>query len=154
MNINSLLNYVKVATNKRLLISKSSNDSNRCTPYREKLDQHTTCIPNTVRVWSQNIHISHDQRIVIFYEVSNRFVQIHYPREEGLPTQSTARRPSDLWVRTQFLFHNSKWGSGEKTSFCWQSATRLIGPISPTCDRYVQYLQFNHNPSTKSKFQV
>jgi hypothetical protein len=31
-----------VATNKRLLISESHDDSNRCTPYREKYDQHDT----------------------------------------------------------------------------------------------------------------
>jgi hypothetical protein len=30
--------------------------------------------------------------------------------------------------------------SGEKSSSCWQPTTRLIGPISPSCDRYVQYL--------------
>jgi hypothetical protein len=30
--------------------------------------------------------------------------------------------------------------SGEKSSSCWQPTTRLIGPISPACDRYVQYL--------------
>jgi hypothetical protein len=36
----SLINYVKTATNKRLLISESHSDSNRCTPYRGKPDQH------------------------------------------------------------------------------------------------------------------
>jgi hypothetical protein len=30
--------------------------------------------------------------------------------------------------------------TGEKSSSCWQPTTRLIGPISPACDRYVQYL--------------
>jgi hypothetical protein len=30
--------------------------------------------------------------------------------------------------------------SGEKSSYCWQPTTRLTGPISPACDRYVQYL--------------
>jgi hypothetical protein len=32
--------YVKTATNKRLLISKSRGDSNRCTPCSEKPDKH------------------------------------------------------------------------------------------------------------------
>jgi hypothetical protein len=50
-------------------------------------------------------------------------------REEGLPTQSTARRLTDLWVRIQLLSHNSQWSSGKKSSFCWQLATRLTGPI-------------------------
>jgi hypothetical protein len=34
--------YVKTATNKRLLISESRGDSNRCTPCRGKPDQHAT----------------------------------------------------------------------------------------------------------------
>jgi hypothetical protein len=36
----ALLSYVKTATNKRLLISKSHGDLNRCTPYRGKPDQY------------------------------------------------------------------------------------------------------------------
>jgi hypothetical protein len=35
----------------------------------------------------------------------------------------------------------------EKISFCWQPATKLIGSISPACDRYVQYLLAEANPS-------
>jgi hypothetical protein len=38
----SLINYVKTIMNKRLLISESRSDSNRCTPCREKSDQHDT----------------------------------------------------------------------------------------------------------------
>jgi hypothetical protein len=30
--------------------------------------------------------------------------------------------------------------SGEKSSTYWQPTTRLTGPISPACDRYIQYL--------------
>jgi hypothetical protein len=36
---------------------------------------------------------------------------------------------------------------GEKSSFCWQPTIRLTGPISPVCDRYVQYLLTGTNPS-------
>jgi hypothetical protein len=66
-----LISYVKTATNKRLLISESRGDSNRCTPYREKPDQHATRIPRLVHVWSQMIHISHSQCIVTFRKVIN-----------------------------------------------------------------------------------
>jgi hypothetical protein len=69
------------------------------------------------------------------------------PWEEGLLTQSTARQSSDPRVRTQLLSHNSQWGSGEKTSFCWQPTTRLTRPITLACDRYVQYLLTGVNPS-------
>jgi hypothetical protein len=42
LNINPLINYVKTATNKRLLISESRGDSNRCLPNRGKPNQHDT----------------------------------------------------------------------------------------------------------------
>jgi hypothetical protein len=38
----SVIIYVMTATNKRLLISESHDDSNRCTPCRGKPNQHTT----------------------------------------------------------------------------------------------------------------
>jgi hypothetical protein len=132
-------------TNKRLIISESHGDSNRCTPYRGKPDQHTTRFPRSVRVWSTTIRISCGSHIATFHTVVNRFKQIHCNREEGLLTQSTTRQPSDPRVRTQLLSHNSKWSSGEKSSFCWQPTTRLTGPISPTYDRYVQYLLVGAN---------
>jgi hypothetical protein len=126
-------------TNKRLLISESHGDLNRCTPYRGKPDQHVTHFPRSVRVRSTTIRISRGQHISTFHTIVNRFEQIHCTREEGLPTQSTAHWSSDPRVCTQLLSHNSQWWSGEKLSFCWQPTTRLTGPISLACDWYVQY---------------
>jgi hypothetical protein len=40
--INLVTYYLMAAKNKRLLISESRGDSNRCTPCRGKLDQHDT----------------------------------------------------------------------------------------------------------------
>jgi hypothetical protein len=133
------------ATNKRLLISESHSDSNQCTPCRGKPDQHATRFPRSVRIWSTTISISHGPHIATFHTVVNRFEQIHCTWEEGLPTQSIARRMSDLLVRTQLLSHNSQWSSGEKSSFCWQPTTRLTSPISPACNRYVQYMLVGAN---------
>jgi hypothetical protein len=135
------------ATNKRLLISESRGDPNRCTPCREKLNQHTTHFPRTVRVWSKTIHISCGPYIATFHTVIDRFEQIHCPWEEGLPTQSIARRLTNLRACTQLLFHNSQWSSGEKSNLCWHPTTRLTGPISSACDRYVQYLLAGVNSS-------
>jgi hypothetical protein len=118
------------AMNKRLLIFESHDDSNRCTPYRGKHDQHATCIPRLVCVWSKTIRISHGQHISIFHTVVNKFEHIQCPREEWLLTQYTARRLTELQVRTQPLSHNSQWSIGEKSSFCWQPTTRLTGPIN------------------------
>jgi hypothetical protein len=104
---------VKTATNNQLLISESCGDSNQCTPCREKSDQHATRFPRSVHVWSTIIHISRGPHIAIFYTVINRFEQIHCTWEEGLPTQSTARRSSDPRVRTQLLSHNSQRAVGK-----------------------------------------
>jgi hypothetical protein len=135
------------ATNKQLLISESHDDSNWYTPYRGKPDQYVTRFPRSVRIWSTTIRISRGPHIATFHTVVNKFEQIHCTREEWLPTQSTARRPSDPRVRTQLLSHNSQWSSGEKSSFCWQPTTRFTEPISPTYDWYVQYLLTGVNPS-------
>jgi hypothetical protein len=133
--------------NKRLLISESHGDSNWCTPCRGKPDQHATRFPCSVRVCSMTIHISRGPHIATFRIVVNRFERVHCTWEEGLATQSTARRLTDLRVHTQPLSHNSPWSSGEKSSFYWHPTTRLTMPISPACDRYVQYLLTGTNPS-------
>jgi hypothetical protein len=91
-----LISYVKTATNKRLLIFESRDDSNRCTPCMKKPNQHVTRIPRSVRIWSQTICISHGQRIATFREVINSDGQSHCSREKSLPTQSTARRLTGL----------------------------------------------------------
>jgi hypothetical protein len=67
--------------------------------------------------------------------------------EPLLPTQSTARRLTDPRVRTQFLSQDSHWNNGDKFTLYWRQDTRLTGPISPACDRYVQYLLTGVNTS-------
>ncbi len=136
---------MKTTRNQRLLISESHGDSNRCTPCRGKPDQHATRFPRSVRVWSKTIRISCGPHIAIFHTVINRFEQIHCTREEGLLTQSTARWLTDPRVRTQLLSHKQPKSSGEKSTSVDNLTTRLTGPISPACDRYVQYLLVGAN---------
>jgi hypothetical protein len=135
------------AANKRLLISESCGNSNRCAPCSGKPDQHATRFPWSVHVWSKTICISRGPHIATFRVVVNRFERVHCPWVEGLLTQFTTRRLTDPRVRTQLLSHNSQWSSGKKLSFCWHLTTRLTRPISPACDRYVQYLLPGSNPS-------
>jgi hypothetical protein len=40
---------------------------------------------------------------------------------------------------------------GHKPSSCQWPPTRLTGPISPTCDRYIQYLLAGANPSVLNR---
>jgi hypothetical protein len=79
------------ATNKRLLISESRGESNRCTPCWGKPDQHATyasrASPRTSGVcflWV--VPVRGNLSCVI-----DRVEQAHYSREEGLMTQSTVR---------------------------------------------------------------
>jgi hypothetical protein len=74
---------VKTATNKRLLISESHDNSNRCTPYRGKPDQHDTYASHTSPRTSGKRFL----RAVPVHEnrsrVVDRFEQIHCPNKEG-----------------------------------------------------------------------
>jgi hypothetical protein len=80
------------ATNKRLLISESHDDSNRCILCRGKLDQHITYAshvsPRTPEV--------RFLRVVLvcgnFSQVIDRVEQSHCSQEKGFLTQSTTRR--------------------------------------------------------------
>jgi hypothetical protein len=99
---------MKTAMNKRLLISESCGDSNRCTLCTGKPDQHATRFPHSVRVWPSTIRVSHGPHRVTFRTIINKFEQIHCPREEGFPTQSTAHQLINPHVRTQLLSHNNQ----------------------------------------------
>jgi hypothetical protein len=47
----------------------------------------------------------------------------------------------------QFLSQHIHWSNALKPNIYRHQATRLTGPISPTCDQYVQYLLTGTNPS-------
>jgi hypothetical protein len=128
------------ATNKQLLISESRGDSNRCTPCMGKSDQHTIRFPRSVRVWSKTMHISHGPHIANFCEMLTDLDRSHCSQEKRLPTQSTACRLTDPWIHTQFLSRANQWSRGRKPSSCQWPTSSLTRPISPACDRYVQYL--------------
>jgi hypothetical protein len=137
----SVIIYVITTTNKRLLISESRGDSNWCTPYRGKNpDQHDTYTshagPRTPGVCFLR---AASVRGNLSWSLQQRWAEPLLSRK-GLPTQSPARRLTDPRVCTQILSRASHWSSGGKANLCWQPVTRLTGPISPACDRYVQYL--------------
>jgi hypothetical protein len=116
------------ATNKRLLISESHSDSNRCTPCRGKPDQHDTyashanpCMSSVrfLRMVPVRGNLSWDP---------DSIGQSHCSQEKGLSTQSTARWLIDPWVRTQFLSQNSQWSSGESHTSINSGLVGLPGP--------------------------
>jgi hypothetical protein len=133
-------------TNKRLLISESRNDLNRCTPCRGKPGQHETyafhaspCMPDVrfLRVVSVHGNLSW---------VIDRVEPARCSQEEGLPTQSTVR----CW-----LIHGSipifspepaNELVGAKPSIYQRPATKFTRPISLVCNQYVEYLLVGANP--------
>jgi hypothetical protein len=128
------------ATNKRLLISESRADSNRCTPCRSKPNQHATyachASPRTPNVrFLRAVPIRGNLSRVI-----NRVEQAHCSWEEGLSTQSTVCRWPIRGSIPIFSTEPANEAVGAKPSIYQRSATRLTGPITPVCDRYVQYL--------------
>jgi hypothetical protein len=134
------------ATNKQLLISESHGSSNRCTPCRGKPDQYDT----------YSSHVSPRTPSVRFLRavpvrdnlsrVVNRVGLMHYSREKCSRPHLSARL-SGLQDPPHFLSQHSHWSSALKPSTCRRHSTRLTGPISPACDRYVQYLLKGINPS-------
>jgi hypothetical protein len=119
-------------------------------PVRENSTNTTRTLLTPVHVCPAYASSRRSPYVATFHTVINRFEQIHCTRKEMLPTQSITRRSSDPRVRTQLLSHNSQCSSGEKSSFCWQLTTRLTGPISPVCDRYIQYIGGAGLPRTHS----
>jgi hypothetical protein len=76
------------------------------------------------QIWTDPLHLRRRAPDIIHNTLANRSTGSYPP---SLPQQPM-----------------EQWG---KSSFCWQPTTRLIGTISPACDRYVQYLLVRVNPS-------
>jgi hypothetical protein len=120
-----------------------------------RIDIHPTGenpINMTRTLWRQSMYVWHTLPSSSpvcgnLSRVVDRFGWIPLVPQKGLLTQSTAHRLTDPWVRIQFLSQANQWSSRLKPSFCWWQATRLTRPISPACDRYIQYLLMGVNPS-------
>jgi hypothetical protein len=107
-------------TNKRLLISESRDDLNRCTPCRENPTNATRTLPTPVHVrFLRVVPVRGNLSWVV-----NRVGQSHCFWEKGLPIQSTAHQLIDPWVHTQFLSWANQWSSGESHT---SINSRLLG---------------------------
>jgi hypothetical protein len=65
-------------------------------------------------------------------------------RAPGTIHSIPANRSMSLYPVSLFSQSIKQW---RKSNICRQQATRLTGPISRACDRYVQYLLTGINPS-------
>jgi hypothetical protein len=116
-------------------------------PTGENLINTTHTLPTPVHVQLMYASCRQSPYVITIHESSTYLDGSHYSWEKRLPIQSTARQLTDPRVGAQFLSQANQWRSRLKPSFCWWQATRLTGPISPACDRYVQYLLAGANSS-------
>jgi hypothetical protein len=139
--------YVKTATNKRLLIFESRDDSNLCTPYREKSDTHNTYAsrtnPRTPHIcFLRAVHVRGNLSLAIKrwtdLTTPEKMDSRHNPQHAGWPIHRSA---------TQFLSQDNHWSSNESQTSVDNKLHQFTGPITPVCDRYVQYLFIGSNPS-------
>jgi hypothetical protein len=111
-----------------------------------KPNQHATHFPRSVRVWPSTIRISRGPHIATFHESSTGLDRCTALEKKCSQLQFSARL-SGPWDPTQFLLQHNHWSSALKPNTYWRQTTRLIGPISPVCNQYVQYLLTGVNPS-------
>jgi hypothetical protein len=116
------------AMNKWLLISEGHGNSNRCTPYRGKPDQHDTYVSHANPRMPGIRFLRADPILGNLSWVADRVGQSHSSQEKLLPTQSTARRLIYLRVRTQFLSRANQWSSGESQTYGNCKLLGLLGP--------------------------
>jgi hypothetical protein len=106
------------ATNKRLLIFESRDDSNRCTPCRGNLI-------HMIRTLLMPVHVHHTY---VFHEKSLYVVTFHANPTE-LDRFTTLEKKwsqlhlsaqlSGLWNPPQFLSQHNHWSSVLKPNICW-----------------------------------
>jgi hypothetical protein len=105
-----------------------------------KPDQHATyafhASPHTPGVCFMRAVSVHGNLSWVF----DRVEQVHCSREEGPPTQSIVRRWPIHGSVPSFSPEPANEAVGTKASIYRRPATRLTRPITPVCDRYVQYL--------------
>jgi hypothetical protein len=133
--------------NKRVLISESHGDSNRCTLCRGKpLPTRHVRFPHQSTYARRTLHVGGPRTWQPFTLTQQSWTDSLLPRKKYSRLHLPARL-SGPWDPPQFLFQHSHWSSALKPNICRQHATRFTGLISPACDQYVQYLLTGTNPS-------
>jgi hypothetical protein len=139
-------------TNKRLLIFESRGDLNRCTPCRGDLTNTTYMLPMPVHVRPAYASCGWSPYVATFHE-SSTGLDGCTALEKNWSWLHLSARLSGSRDLPQFLSQHSHRSSALKPSTCRWPTTRLTGPISPTCDRYVQYLLMGTYPSVLNRYR-
>jgi hypothetical protein len=125
------------ATNKWLLMSESCGDSNRCT------------LPAPVHACPTYAFCGQSSYMTIFHWLPRSQNRPLRP-EEVFTTKDRLAQPSS-WVALFFLPCDSPRVGERGFGPMVTQLLQLTGPISPACDRYVQYLLTGDNPSVLNR---
>jgi hypothetical protein len=137
------------ATNKRLLISESRGDSNRCTPCRGNPTNMPRMLPTAVHACPTYASCGQSLYVTTFHWLPQSWNKpLHLA--EVLVTKGRQTQLSS-WVAS-FLLPCDNPGVGERSfSPMVTQLPQLTGHISSACDRYVQYLLVEGNPSVLNR---
>jgi hypothetical protein len=111
----SLISYVKTAMNKRLLISESHCDLNRCTPYRETWPTNHTHPTLSLRMVPDHTYLTRSMHSNLGRSHQQSWAG-PLLEKKGLLTQSTTPWLTDPRVHTQVLSRAKQWSSGGKAN--------------------------------------
>jgi hypothetical protein len=114
-----------------------------------KPDQHATCIPRSVHVWSQTIRISQGQCIAPFCLVPTRLKRAPTPgRNLGDQKQT-----GPAIILDQLILPPSQqlWSRGERFHPSGYTATSAYWAHILACHRYIQYLLAGVNLSVLNR---
>jgi hypothetical protein len=113
----------------------------------ENLANNTCTLPMPVHICPAYAFYGWSPYVVTFHESLIELDKVTAPKKNGF-----RHNPQHVG----WLIHGSVYPVSlpsqsikqwRKSNICRQQTTRLIGPISPTCDQYIQYLLVGANPS-------
>jgi hypothetical protein len=119
-------------------------------PARENLTNMTSTLFTPVYVCLEYASCRRSPYVAIFHTDPTELHRFTAPKKKCSRLHLSARL-SGLREVPQFLFQDNHWSSALKPNICLQQDTRLTGPISPVCDRYVQYLLTDTNHSVLNR---
>jgi hypothetical protein len=137
---------VLTTANKRLLISESRGDSNRCTPCKGNLIHvtYTSCASPRMPL------VRFPWTVPVCGNLSrwpNRVGQIHYSQEKVLPTPPLSPAVWPTGPASVSLPNTTIEAVCLSQITVDEHDNRLTRPISPACDQYIQYLLTRANSS-------
>jgi hypothetical protein len=146
-----LISYVKTATNKRYSYPRVAVIWIDVHPVGETQPTHHTHPTLSPRMVLDHTYLMRSTHSNLLRSHRQSWAGSLLPRKRTshIIHSTMADRSTGLYPVSLPSQPMKQWGA--KSTFCWWSATRFTGLISPACDRYVQYLLAGVNPSALNR---